>query len=609
VTPASPEGEPIPEAPAATPEAPPSTPVTESTGPGRFARLRRLLPYFTLGWALTSATLMKRTPERAWLVAVSVAAGWLFLAGAVVLARRRSAAAEIGLRHRVVTFGATAATQSLMQLTLFFVLPFYWLSAAPLLPHWLFLVFAALVAGLTLWDPLFNRVFRVPAAAVALKGATSFVGLAAALPFLGLSHAMSLWMAALGSAAGVPLVALATAAPADRARALRAAAIVAALLPLGVFLGGGPLDAAGAAASHRIRARHRREPFDANPRRPGDGLPPRDGSSALFHGHLRPTGPARSDLPRLDAERCPALPRHARRRRQPQRGVAYLVQRERFAARSLPLRGRHEYGSAPGPARCGGRAVTGRPSHRWWVPSVVLAALSVVGCREHSTPPAATATPRASPLEVEVAGCATLRLVGEHPVCGPPPDRRLRLVVPADASAARLTGAKGVLTPGQAAVIVVDEGATEVSVDAGPARFALRVEPPAPEPALDELTALRKARRLDEARIRADALLTAPPPALAGRLHGQAARIALASGDTERAAHHFTAAAPLHAADGRLSDRVNDALALAFVQIHQLRDFSGARAYPGRRRTVCPLRPRGRRGPAGPPRPTRARDR
>lgn len=237
MTPASPEGEPIPEAPAATPEAPPSTPVTESTGPGRFARLRRLLPYFTLGWALTSATLMKRTPERAWLVAVSVAAGWLFLAGAVVLARRRSAAAEIGLRHRVVTFGATAATQSLMQLTLFFVLPFYWLSAAPLLPHWLFLVFAALVAGLTLWDPLFNRVFRVPAAAVALKGATSFVGLAAALPFLGLSHAMSLWMAALGSAAGVPLVALATAAPADRARALRAAAIVAALLPLGVFLG------------------------------------------------------------------------------------------------------------------------------------------------------------------------------------------------------------------------------------------------------------------------------------------------------------------------------------------------------------------------------------
>jgi hypothetical protein len=74
-------------------------------------------------------------------------------------------------------------------------------------------------------------------AALPLKCVTSFVGLAAALPFLGLSHAMSLWMAALGSAAGVPLVALATAAPADRARALRAAAIVAALLPLGVFRG------------------------------------------------------------------------------------------------------------------------------------------------------------------------------------------------------------------------------------------------------------------------------------------------------------------------------------------------------------------------------------
>jgi len=237
VTPASPEGESAPEAPSSPEVAEPPGTAPDSTGKGRFVRLRRLLPLLTLAWALTSATLMKRTPERAWLVAVAVTAGWLFLAGAVVLARRRGAAAEVGLRHRVVTFGATAATQSLMQLTLFFVLPFYWLSSARLLQHWLFLGFAGLLAGLTLWDPLFNRIFRVPAATVVLKGATSFLGLSAALPFLGLSHATSLWIAALGTAAGVPLVALATAAPSDRVRAMRAAAIVAALLPLGVFFG------------------------------------------------------------------------------------------------------------------------------------------------------------------------------------------------------------------------------------------------------------------------------------------------------------------------------------------------------------------------------------
>jgi hypothetical protein len=198
--------------------------------------LRPLLPYFTLAWALTSASLMNRTPERAWLVAVAVGAGWVFLAGAVLLARRREAASA-RLAHRVVTFGATAATQSLMQLTVFFVLPFYWLSSAPLASHRVFLGSMAVVAGLTLWDPLFLRVFRVPAAAVALKGATSFVGLFAALPFLGLSHGASLWVAALASAAGVPLVALATAEPAVRGRALRAAAVGAAVLLGGVYLG------------------------------------------------------------------------------------------------------------------------------------------------------------------------------------------------------------------------------------------------------------------------------------------------------------------------------------------------------------------------------------
>ncbi|MCK6570480.1 CHAT domain-containing protein [Myxococcota bacterium] len=232
-----------------------------------------------------------------------------------------------------------------------------------------------------------------------------------------------------------------------------------------------------------------------------------------------------------------------------------------------------------------------RSSPRRWARAAVLAALAALGCRENPAP--ARGGARESRLEVEVAGCATLRVADDAPICGLASDRRLRFVLPADAGAAGLTGAKGVLTAGQAAVIVVDEGASEVSVVADTARFVLRVERPVPESTLDELTALRKARRLDEARQRVEALLAAPPPELAGRLHGHAARIALAAGDPERAAQHFTAAAPLHAAAGRLSERVNDALALAFVQIHQLRDF------PGARRTLGDAAPYARFDPEG----------
>jgi hypothetical protein len=231
VSPAPPEGEgPAQVAPPA--EAPPPP-------PGRLARLRRLLPYATLAWAITSALIMNRKPERAWLVAVAVGLGWLFLAGTIVMGRRTAGqdAAEATRAQRLAQFTATAATQSLMQLTLFFVLPFYWLSSAPVLGHRVFLGLIAFVAALTLWDPLFVRVFKHPFAALPLKAITSFVGLFAALPFLGLSHRASLWVAAGVTAAGVPLVAVATSALENRRRALRAGLLAAGLVPAAVGLG------------------------------------------------------------------------------------------------------------------------------------------------------------------------------------------------------------------------------------------------------------------------------------------------------------------------------------------------------------------------------------
>jgi hypothetical protein len=209
-----------------------------------------------------------------------------------------------------------------------------------------------------------------------------------------------------------------------------------------------------------------------------------------------------------------------------------------------------------------------------------LLGLLVAGCSgQHEAPARETAPPR--PLAVEVAGCAAIRRApgpdADRPVCDLAPERTLRLFVPADAAAPVLTGAAGSLAPGAPSAVTIAAGTSELEVTAGPARFALRVETPPAEPVLDELTTLRKARRFDEARARLDALLAAPPPALQGRLHGHAARLALAAGDAPGAVRGFEAALPLHARDGRLSDFVNDALALAFVQIHQTRDFAGAR--------------------------------
>jgi hypothetical protein len=230
VSPAPPEG-----------EAPAPVPPTNAPAPaGRLVRLRRLLPYATLAWAVTSALIMNRKPERAWLVAVAVGLGWLFLAGTIVLGRRAAGRepSEAATRaQRLAQFTATAATQSLMQLTLFFVLPFYWLSSAPVLGHRVFLGLVAFVAALTLWDPLFVRVFKYPFAALPLKAITSFVGLFAALPFLGLSHRASLWVAAGVTAAGVPLVAVATSALENRRRALWAGLLAAGLVPAAVGLG------------------------------------------------------------------------------------------------------------------------------------------------------------------------------------------------------------------------------------------------------------------------------------------------------------------------------------------------------------------------------------
>ncbi len=197
-------------------------------------------------------------------------------------------------------------------------------------------------------------------------------------------------------------------------------------------------------------------------------------------------------------------------------------------------------------------------------------ALALAACT--ATPEAPPPAP-ARPFAVEFAGCAAVR---EGPICELAPEGTLRLWVAPDAPAGlSLLGATGALAPGDTNTVTVAAATHELRITPGDWRLA--VERPAPVPLLDEVAALRKARRTAEARAKIDAALPGAPPELAGRLLGHRARLALAAGEAEAAVADFRAALPLHRAAGRVTDAVNDALALAFVQIHQTRDFAGAR--------------------------------
>jgi len=194
---------------------------------------RRLIPWASLAWGVTSALVMNRDPGRAWLVAVAVLAGWGALIASIVVTR----APEGGRGLRIAAYSTRTLTQSLIQLTVFFVTPLYWTAYAGTVGHALTLAALAVTGGVTLWDPLFERVFARLPLTLACEAVASFTGLLAALPLLGLSHATSLTLATLGAVVGLPLVAAATGEPSARLRRLRSGALAGALLAAAVYFG------------------------------------------------------------------------------------------------------------------------------------------------------------------------------------------------------------------------------------------------------------------------------------------------------------------------------------------------------------------------------------
>jgi hypothetical protein len=173
---------------------------------GWWAILRRLLPWGSLVLALVSAVSMDRRPERARLIAAAAVGGWLLLGLFALVDRVDATRSRFGAwLKRAARASTSAGAQSLIQLCLFFALPFFARSVA--VPEQLgFVVVLVVAAALTLWTPLCAAILRRPVLALLLQGIAAFAGLDCVLPLLGLSLRASLLAAGGAVVVGATVV-------------------------------------------------------------------------------------------------------------------------------------------------------------------------------------------------------------------------------------------------------------------------------------------------------------------------------------------------------------------------------------------------------------------
>ena len=178
-------------------------------------------------------------------------------------------------------------------------------------------------------------------------------------------------------------------------------------------------------------------------------------------------------------------------------------------------------------------------------------------------------------LEVEVAGCAA---VVSPMVCELAEDRQLQLWVAGAAGqeVVVLAGAEP-LTP-EASAEVQGGRSLRVQVPPGVDLLIVRAERPGghevrrvpvvdhvPIPLLDEVRALRREQRYDDALRRLDDGEPTLPESARGRAMGLRARLRLSQGHFEAALRDLRASIARHRADGRLSDVARDSFAAVYT--------------------------------------------
>lgn len=173
--------------------------------------LEHLFPWASLAVSIAGAVLMDHSESRGVYIAVAAAVSWIaFVVVAVLHRPRRESMPPPGRFSLFLRFGSTFANQSLIHYSLLFSAPFY-LEACSFTPlQCLFALLFAVAVVIASWDPWCAWVLVHPLLGSLLLAFASFVGWNAALPMVGVSHRISIWVSALVVGVGVPLLNLIT---------------------------------------------------------------------------------------------------------------------------------------------------------------------------------------------------------------------------------------------------------------------------------------------------------------------------------------------------------------------------------------------------------------
>jgi hypothetical protein len=218
-------------------------PLPESLRPygGVVKRVWAIVPWVSFALGAIGAYIMDRGPDQSWLIALGAIGVWITVLGLRFVSRyeRPSLVGAPKAFAVAARISLILATQGLMQLTLFFALPFFFYASAAALDigHGVFLLLLTAMSLASLWDPLTEKLLKRPLLSSALPAFGSFAALTAVLPSLGLSTQVSLWLAVLSAVIGFPIITAASVEPGQRLKWVSLSCALALLFPLLMYLG------------------------------------------------------------------------------------------------------------------------------------------------------------------------------------------------------------------------------------------------------------------------------------------------------------------------------------------------------------------------------------